>query len=137
MIHQVLEFHKKFGLPDGAKNILMGSNSAIEFRVGFLLEETRELEDALYEGDRVKAFDALIDLVYVAYGTALFLGVTPEQWVAGMDAVHACNMAKVRASAPSESKRGTSLDVVKPRGWVGPEQALGDILSCKNNEAAR
>lgn len=128
MIVKVLEFHNKFGLPVGDQDLLTPDLDAIVFRLKFLKEETAELEEALSEEDRVKAFDALLDLVYVAHGTALFMGISPEQWHAGMLAVHACNMAKVRVEKAADSKRGSAFDVKKPTGWVGPEAQLEAIL---------
>lgn len=129
MINDVLEFHEKFGLPMGEDDQLTTDASAMLFRLGFLNEELIELEDALAQGDRVKAFDALLDLTYVAYGTALFMGIDPAQWHAGMHAVHTCNMAKVRVLAKEESQRGSLFDVVKPDDWVGPEDRLKEILA--------
>jgi len=129
MIKQVQEFHTKFGLPTGKDDQLSRSAATQEFRVGFLQEELDELKEALAAGDKVKAFDALLDLAYVTYGTALFMGVDPGQWKAGMDAVHGCNMAKVRVSAAEDSKRSSPWDVKKPHGWVGPEAQLMRILS--------
>jgi hypothetical protein len=85
--------------------------------------------DAIDDGNRVKAFDALLDLAYVVYGTALFMGVTPAQWHAGMHAVHTANMAKVRVASADNSKRGSTFDVVKPPGWQGPEARLAEVLS--------
>ena len=89
-------------------------------------------DQVLNEGDRVKAFDALLDLTYVAYGTALFLGVDPGQWHAGMAAVQKANMSKERAESATQSKRGSAFDVIKPEGWTGPEQRLQEILSWDN-----
>lgn len=129
MIQQVQDFHRRFELPDGTKNILMEDQAAADFRLKFLREEVAELQEALERSDEVAAFDALLDLAYVTYGTALFLGVDPRQWVAGMTAVHMANMAKVRAKRISDSKRGSTFDVVKPAGWVGPENSLRRILS--------
>lgn len=129
MIGNVHEFHEKFGLPLGKDDQLTNNLDATVFRLKFLKEELDELEEALGDGDRVKAFDALLDLAYVAYGTALFLGVDPAQWHAGMHAVHSCNMAKVRVAKAEDSKRGSAFDVKKPAGWVGPESRLKEILS--------
>lgn len=129
MIGNVHEFHEKFGLPLGKDDQLTNNLDATVFRLKFLKEELDELEEALGDGDRVKAFDALLDLAYVAYGTALFLGVDPAQWHAGMHAVHSCNMAKVRVAKAEDSKRGSAYDVKKPDGWVGPEARLEEILS--------
>lgn len=134
MIDDVDKFHKKFGLPTDGQDVIFGADvaaaiDAYGFRLKFLGEEIQEFDDAVRTGDRVKAFDALIDLTYVALGTALFMGVTPRQWQAGWQAVHDANMAKVRAAKPEDSKRGTAYDVVKPQGWRPPERQLEEILS--------
>jgi hypothetical protein len=129
MIGNVAEFHEKFGLPLGQQDVLTDDQHAQEFRLKFLQEELDELGEALATGDRVKAFDALLDLAYVAYGTALFLGVDPAQWHAGMHAVHSANMAKERVQRAEDSKRGSTFDVRKPVGWVGPEARLTEVLS--------
>lgn len=129
MIGNVHEFHEKFGFPRGDTDAMTGDPETENYRLMFLHEELDELEDALDDGDRVKAFDALLDLVYVAYGTALWMGISPAQWAAGFHAVHSANMAKVRVAAASESKRGNAFDCKKPGGWVGPEARLKEILS--------
>lgn len=128
-IRNVQEFHRKFGLPTGVgKCPLMHDREAQEFRLGFLQEELDELREALAQGNRTKAFDALLDLAYVTYGTALFMGIDPAMWDTGFEAVHGANMAKVRATSKAESKRDSTLDVVKPEGWQGPEEILTEIL---------
>lgn len=129
MIGNVTEFNEKFGLPLGQYDQLIGEPAAIDYRLKFLHEELAELAEALVAGDRTKAFDALLDLAYVTYGTALFMGVNPGQWHAGMHAVHSANMAKSRVAHAGESKRGSSFDVRKPVGWVGPEARLTEILA--------
>lgn len=131
MIGNVHEFHQKFGLPLGTDDQLLGNMEAQEFRIKFMQEELDEFVEAMDNGDRVKMLDALLDLCYVAYGTALFMGVDPAQWHAGMHAVHSCNMAKERATRAEQSKRSTTFDVVKPAGWTGPEARLKEILSWK------
>jgi predicted HAD superfamily Cof-like phosphohydrolase len=129
MIGNVYEFHQKFGLPLGTEDQLLDDIAAQEFRVKFMREELDEFIEAIVAGDRVKALDALLDLDYVVHGTALFMGVSPAQWDAGMRAVHNCNMAKVRVAKAEESKRGSAFDVMKPVGWAGPETRLKEILS--------
>lgn len=130
-IEMVHEFHEKFGLPLGDKDMLMENPEAINFRGDFMQEELDEFHEAVAWGDNVKAFDALLDLAYVVYGTALFMGITPDKWRRGLEAVHRANMAKVRAQSSSDSKRGTTFDVVKPEGWTGPEEELAEILICQ------
>jgi predicted HAD superfamily Cof-like phosphohydrolase len=129
VITKVKQFNDKFGLPSGQKDVLSNDKALQDFRIGFLNEELCELLEALEKEDRVAAFDALLDLVYVAHGTALALGISVEQWHSGMIAVHRCNMSKVKVENVSESKRGHASDLRKPAGWVGPEEELAKILS--------
>lgn len=132
-------FHLKFGLPvseDKPQNV---SRELWKFRLNFLLEELMELMEAvggrfvvdenhelvridIVESqpiDHPQAFDSLIDLVYIAYGTAHLAGYP---WHQGWAEVQEANMAKERAAIDgSNSKRGSSFDVVKPEGWRAPE----------------
>lgn len=94
--------------------------------------------------DLALAFDALLDLAYVVLGTAHMHGFP---WQAGWDEVQRANMAKARGwinhefrgngvddvctGSPDEnpclrpeslhSKRGSNIDVIKPRGWTPPD----------------
>lgn len=64
--------------------------------------------------DIAEQADALVDLVYVALGTAVMMGLPWEQlW----NDVHRANMSKERGI----SHRGHLVDCVKPPGWVGPK----------------
>ena len=84
----VLEFHKKFDLPLNSKPVPM-DDEAGAFRIGFLREEAVEYEEAYREGNLVGMVDALIDFVYVACGTGLFIGCPRTgvlgQWPTYMD----------------------------------------------------
>lgn len=118
---QVGEFHRKFGL----RHFFHGPNKdpdrgMLEFRHKFLQEELDEFTEGVEQGDHAKMFDALLDLVYVAHGTAHLLGYP---WPAGWAEVQRANMAKERASSADDprSKRGHELDVVKPEGWTPPD----------------
>lgn len=91
-------------------------------RANFLSEELDEFVEAATAGDIVGAADALTDMVYVAMGTALTMGIPLDKvW----DVVHAANMKKVKGT----TKRGIANDAVKPEGWVGPERAIAAILA--------
>lgn len=129
MFHFVERFHDKFGLPDGSTDILMGDAEVIKYRADFLQEEVDEFRIACAEDDKVKAFDALLDIVYVAYGTALFMGISGERWIHGFAAVHRANMSKIATPSADASKRHSPYDVIKPEGWVPPEEMLAKILS--------
>lgn len=86
------------------------------------MSDASKLEDSL---------DGLVDLLYVLMGTVRFMGFhtsSPhgQRFHEAWRRVQQANMAKVRASDPTASKRGTSLDVVKPVGWVPPN--LRDLV---------
>lgn len=137
LFKDIEEFHKKFGLEYEEKPRVLNSEMH-DFRVRFLREELDEYEGSAKiarrlidnphlqgsdqaSGDFAMALedslDALVDLVYVALGTAYLHGFDfQEAW----DRVHRANMAKVRAQSASESKRGTAYDIVKPEGWQPP-----------------
>ncbi len=86
------------------------------FRVRFIAEELHELTTALKKSHVPEILDAIVDILYVAAGTAWLLGLPlAEAW----ERVHATNMKKVRAKRPSDSKRGSEWDVVKPPGFSG------------------
>lgn len=135
----VKEFHAKFGVGyDGLPRFL--PKDLYDFRLKFLREEITEWEDhhnfgkdCLHHGpyDHPKivralegTLDAMVDEVYVALGTALLQGFDfNEAW----KRVHAANMAKVRCTDASQSKRGSTHDVIKPPGWVAPSHI--DLVS--------
>lgn len=143
LFRDIGRFHAKFGLePTDDPGHRLPDDVAM-FRGKFLLEELTEyfratglklawnssegihIELEPREFDAVEAFDALIDLVYVALGTA-FLHRFPFN--EGWDRVQEANMKKVRASGDddSRSKRKHKIDVVKPDGWTPP--VLKDLL---------
>ncbi len=69
----VLAFHEKFDLPRATMPMLM-EPAAEKFRMGFLDEEAKEFDEGWLDDNLVAAADALFDFVYVAIGTALFIG---------------------------------------------------------------
>lgn len=103
------EFHHKFGLYYSGKPRELPSDLA-EFRAKFMFEELYEYCTAKNNEDRL---DALVDLCYVAIGTAQMHGFDfHKAW----KIVHKANMAKIRKpSGRSE------YDIVKPEGWTAPD----------------
>jgi predicted HAD superfamily Cof-like phosphohydrolase len=124
----VQNFHNKFQVPLSSVPTLL-EGEAYNFRLGFMQEELQEFVQAHYDNDLEMAYDSLVDLVYVAYGTAQMMGCTPAMWAELWGAVQEANMSKVRASSAADSKRGTSLDVVKPAGWVAPDAKHKEIIA--------
>lgn len=152
-------FHRKFDLPTSSDLVKPGTiaSDLRDFRLKFLLEELAELAEGYglrlrYElteeegaaQDLPKIADALVDLVYVALGTAHFHGFPWEELFAE---VQRANITKVRCGIdhkfePSggeggdtckcgeprkaHSLRGSAHDVIKPQGWTGP--AIIEVL---------
>jgi RimJ/RimL family protein N-acetyltransferase/NTP pyrophosphatase (non-canonical NTP hydrolase) len=81
----VAEFHAKFG------TAAAGAQRTSAVRRAFLAEEYQEYESAEDAGDRVEIADALADIVYVVYGTALSYEIDLNAVLAE---VHASNMTK-------------------------------------------
>jgi len=116
----VCSFHEQFEIP---QNELPGflPDTLMQYRMKFLAEELEEFHVAYKDGEIIKAFDALIDIVYVALGTAWMMNLP---WEGGWSHVQAANMLKERAATADESKRGVEVDVVKPAGWIAPDELL-------------
>lgn len=147
-VADIEDFHTKFGLTySGLPRTLPQDMS--DFRIKFMGEEIDEycvheagarLERFVHQNKDLANYaycldnmlDALVDEVYVVIGTAYLHGFDfREAW----RRVHAANMKKVRAQRASDSKRGSTFDVVKPGGWTPPSHI--DIverndLSCKS-----
>lgn len=121
-VQDITDFHVKFKLAYRGKPRRLNKELS-DFRIKFLQEELDEYVRATTTGDLAGQFDALIDLCYVALGTAHLHGFDFEE---GWRRVQAANMAKVRAKRAADSKRGTTYDVVKPAGWKPP--TLKDLV---------
>jgi predicted HAD superfamily Cof-like phosphohydrolase len=112
----VLTFQRKFGIPMAEEPSLLDP-VAFDFRRKFMQEELDEVVEAHAEGDMRKVARELMDLAWVTYGTALMMGVP---WTMGWHELTRANMEKVRVTDPSQSKRGSSIDIAKPPGWKAP-----------------
>lgn len=116
------DFNKKFALPrfgDVVEPHLLDED-LLTYRTKFMVEELQEFRDACAEGNLAKAADALVDLCYVAMGTAHMMHVPfDECWAE----VQRANMSKVRGDGADDprSTRKHRLDVVKPDGWRPPD----------------
>tara|TARA_Y100001937_G_scaffold128117_1_gene202571 strand:- start:504 stop:851 length:348 start_codon:yes stop_codon:yes gene_type:complete len=103
----VQEFHEKYGLKKEPNNFELQ-----RARIRHMIEEMQEYVKGHREGDREQQLDALVDLVYVALGTAYYEGFDFNK---AFKEVHECNMKKIQ-KATERSK----WDVVKPEGWKAP-----------------
>lgn len=122
----VYRFHEKFGLVIGDNGPELLDKKLMQDRINFKYEELQEIVDAYNEGDLEKVADGLIDLVYVAMGTAVMMGLP---WDNLWAEVHAANMRKAKGETV-DHKAG----VIKPEGWEPPK--LGPILKNYQREKA-
>lgn len=115
----VSDFHRWFGLPHRSLPGLEGVPSTLlELRVALLQEEVEEFADAAEERDLVGMADALADVVYVAYGAAVTLGVDLDDVLAE---VHRSNLTKLGDDGrPVLREDGKAL---KPPGYEAPRVA--------------
>ena len=91
-LNKVAEFHRTFkhpilntpGIPTGKR---------CDLRVSLLLEEMKELQEAINKHDLVEVADALCDIQYVLAGAILEFGLG-EKFKELFDEVHRSNMSK-------------------------------------------
>ena len=108
IFQKVKDFHKKYNLEQNPNNYELQ-----RARCRHMIEELTEYVKAHREGNREQQLDALVDLVYVALGTAYYEGF---DFNGAFDEVHQCNMKKIQ-----KPTNRSKWDVVKPEGWVGPQ----------------
>lgn len=138
-LHDIHEFHRKFGLEQSNEKVAVAPAFSPDFTLSEeeqfvrehrdkmtaeewelrhrrLIDEAMEYQGAVEEKDDEETLDALVDIVYIALGTAYRRGWDfAEAW----NRVHNANMAKERGE-PNNSKYGSGFDIVKPKGWEGP-----------------
>ena len=101
----VKQFHEKYELqPDPSKLKLQ------QARIIHLQEELAEYIKAIKSNDRAEQLDALIDIIYIALGTAYYENFKFNE---AFQAVHNVNMKKIR-----KATERSEWDVVKPEGWT-------------------
>ena len=86
----VRDFHEGFGLPRNDSPAWPGE-IAHRLRVNLIEEELAELRNAGETHDLVEIADALGDLLYVVYGTAVTYGIDLEPV---LSEIHRSNMSK-------------------------------------------
>ena len=116
ILKDIDNFHKKYGFEKNEKVDIPNNNELINFRTAFLMEELAEYTNAITKKDAAGALDALVDIVYIALGTAWLFNLPFEK---AWNEVQKANMSKIRAKNKT-GKRGTKFDVVKPKDWKAP-----------------
>jgi len=116
LIKDIDNFHKKYGFEKNEKVGIPDDNELVNFRTSFLMEELAEYTNAITKKDAAGALDALVDIVYIALGTAWLFNLPFEK---AWKEVQKANMSKIRAKDKT-GKRGTKFDVIKPKDWKAP-----------------
>ena len=116
-LRDVIEFQQLIGqkLPPGSDPVHLKQRTLAQ-RVVLLQEELDEFKAACVSQDLEELADALVDLVYVAKGTAALMNLP---WHRHWAEVHRANMDK----RPGVTKRGHEVDGAKPEGWEPPDHA--------------
>jgi len=92
---KILEFNKAFGVEGNDKpqfNIFDENPKLVNYRLSLILEEVKELQEAIQQKDLVETVDALADIMYVTLGAFTAIGVDAD---AAFDLVHKSNMSKL------------------------------------------
>lgn len=92
MASAVAEFHGAFGLPVKRSPGVEIDHDLARLRIDLLQEEVSEFVAASEKEDLVAIADALADIVYVIYGTALTYGIELDSV---LREVHSSNMSKL------------------------------------------
>ena len=108
----VLDFHKRFSVKIRTSPGLLDEKTA-KLRHDLIAEELREFMMAARDGNLVKVADAIADLLYVVYGTAVSYGIDIEPVFAE---VHRSNMSK----GDPEIIRAPNGKVLKGANWSPP-----------------
>ena len=88
----VADFHRAFNLPMRQSPSADVDKSLAKLRVALLQEEVGEFITASEKGDLVAIADALADIAYVVYDTALTYGIDLDS---ALREVHRSNMSKL------------------------------------------
>ncbi|MGH3867482.1 MAG: hypothetical protein ACRDQ4_15345 [Pseudonocardiaceae bacterium] len=123
----VAEFHATFDLPKRATPSIEISDSLAKLRVTLLEEECGEFASATEARDLVAIADALADVVYIAYGTAITYGIDLDLV---LSEVHRANMSKLDDNG-KPIKRADGK-VLKSERYTPPDVQAMLQLQCRD-----
>lgn len=123
---KVLQFHRLFSIPYKEKPTFLPKDR-VQIRAEWMQEEIQEfLESASLEDQA----DAMIDLIYLALGTLVEMGVRPEEL---FEIVHKANMSKVWEDGKPHYRKSDGK-VVKPPSWQDPAPLLQAAIAKQQNQ---
>ena len=118
-VRDIREFQQK--IAEKKEGWLNGENTidiiveGISLRKSLLQEEVDELSDAVAKNDQVEILDAVIDIIYIALGTAHECGVLDKVSKA-WDLVHKNNMTKL--GVDGKVVKNENGKVIKPNNYL-------------------
>lgn len=119
----VIKFNKEVIGTEQPKGLQLLNLERLDFGLKVLNEEVDEFyaahsdEDLTMDNAITESIDALIDLIYFAFGRMYEMGVSPQQFADCWNEVHEKNMQKKKGN----KGRGSDQDAIKPEGWNKPE----------------
>ena len=124
----VTEFHQKYGQPVAFGPVMLTPGRA-QLRWSLIAEELEEYVEAVEASNLVDVADALGDLLYVVYGTAVEHGI---DMAPVLEEIHRSNMSKLGEDGkPIYREDGK---VLKGTGYTPPD--LAPIVASQVAEAA-
>ena len=105
----VKDFHYKYGITVNEKPTIPDEKTR-KLRMILIEEEFKEFIEATQSGNIVQIADAIVDLMYIAYGSAVSYGIDVEPI---FHEVHRSNMTK-------EGNMREDGKVLKGNGWKPP-----------------
>jgi predicted HAD superfamily Cof-like phosphohydrolase len=123
----VAAFHQAFRRPMREQPSAEIDPALARLRVELIREEVSEFVAASEQGDLVGIADALADIVYVVYGTALTYGIDLD---AVLREVHRSNMSKLGTDGKPVLREDGK--VLKPAGYSPPDIAA--VLRLRDGE---
>lgn len=118
-IRDIREFQEKIAEKEESRLIQetmpIGSLiEAIQLREDLLMEEVRELNQAMKELDEVEILDAGVDILYIVLGTMYEAGVL-DKFSQAWDLVHSNNMTKLDENG--KVHKNENGKVIKPANY--------------------
>lgn len=89
-----------------------------------MLSNSLGTEDDTKLEAKAEMADAIIDLIYFAYGRLFEIGISEAEFDLMWDDVQQANMTKVKGN----KGRGSDDDAVKPEDWQAPEKKFLNIM---------
>lgn len=116
----VKDFHLKFGHPVSEVPVMLQVDR-VRKRYAWILEEMNEFIEA---EDIVEQADAMIDVIYFAFGTLVEMGIEPDEI---FKIVHKANMNKLWDDGkPHYNADGKTI---KPDTWENPYNKIEEAIN--------